>query len=838
MRALSRPRSVLIPGLLCGLILVGPSPAADTPPAEVSFSRHVVPLFSRLGCNAGTCHGTVKGQGGFKLSLFGAEPAVDHRRIVREEFGRRLDPVDPDNSLLLLKATGQVAHGGGNRLSIGTREYGLLRAWISRGTRLDSPGPVRLQVTPTQRTLRPGEQYTLAVEATFADGQREDVTGLCTFESRDSTVAVVDATGQVRATGIGDAALVVRYRAEPALAMVLVPGDAKGPFPAVKEHNFIDRHILAKLKLLHIPPADLCDDVTFLRRASLDITGALPTPDEIRAFLASTDPERRSKKTDDLLARPGHAALWATRFCDLLKPGHYFANAGLEELPASRRFHEWLRVRLAKNVAYDELVAGILLATSREGKSEAEWVKEARALAEEEAREDAELTIYSQRRTLDLYWQRTGAAGVKGTLQIAHAFLGLRLECAQCHRHPHDIWQQSDLLDFANFFQRVNGIGELRSSPGVVKEAERLVGEIKTLKDEAKRKSDAAKKSGLTKEAVKKIQDESKAIANRAKALEGLSKQLKVAEIHTDGKARFAEVVSPLGRQVSREFRLLGEKETVTVTADQDPRAVVVAWLRRPENPYFARAIVNRVWAHYFGRGIVDPPDHLSPLNPPSHPDLLAELEKGFIANRYDLRWLHRTIVTSRTYQQSARTNAASKTDTRNYAAFYPRRLPAEVLVDALNHATGSVEIFPAELRLPAGAKAIEVAGSVEAGKQRPALAYAFRIFGRPTRAVEIQCDCERDSTPTIVQTLFLANHPRVLEKIDNPKGRVAQLLAGQADENQRIEDLFLWTLSRRPTEAERSASQALLRASSSPERGLKDLLWSLMNTREFLLNY
>lgn len=805
---------------------------------EVSFSRHVVPLFSRVGCNAGICHGAVKGQGGFKLTLFGADPVLDHARVLREEFGRRVNPLDPENSLLLRKATGAVPHQGGARVHVGTPEYELLRRWIAQGARLDEPVTPRLSLTPAQKNLSLGESYRLRVVAHFGTDPGEDVTSLCTFESRDSTVAAVDSTGQVRATGIGDAALVVRYRAEPMLAQVLVPGEQKGPFPEVKEHNFIDRHVLAKLRTLHMPPAELYDDTTFLRRVSLDLAGELPTPEEVRAFLADTREDRRTRKIDELLARPGHSLLWATKFCDLLKPGNYSPNSGIADLPASRRFHGWLQAQLAKNLPYDELAERILLATSREGKSEAEWVEEVRALTVEEARAGADLVAYNQRRTLDLYWQRANAAGVKGTLQVAHAFLGLRLECAQCHRHPHDVWQQADLLDFANFFQRVTGPGGSGSSPGVLQQAERLTGEIKKLKDEAKARSDQAKAAGLSKDEMKKVQDEARELTARARQLETLSKRLKATEIHTGGKGSFAEVVSPLGRQVSREFRLLGEKQPITVSADQDPRQVVMTWLRRPENPYFARAIVNRVWAHYFGRGLIDPPDHLSPLNPPSHPELLAELEKGFIAHKYDLRWLHQTIVQSRTYQQSARTNASSRVDTRNYASFYPRRLSAELLVDALNHATGGSETYPAELRLREGARALEVAGSVEAGNQRASLAYAFRIFGRPGRAAEVQCDCERDGTPTIAQTLFLANHPRVLEKINLPGGRVAQILQKLPEPKDRVGELFLWTLSRHPGEEERRAALDLLQKSPTPEQGLRDLLWSLLNTREFLLNY
>lgn len=828
----------LAPIVLLGAIAAERAGAAENAPR---FTRHVEPLLSRLGCNAGVCHGAVKGQNGFRLSLFGVDPALDHSRIVREEFGRRFDPADPESSLFLLKASGKVAHGGGKRTDVGSPEYQVLRDWIVRGARLDSPSDsnlTQLMVTPAQQTLKKGDRFALKVDAVFADGSKEDVTGLCTFESRDSAIVLVDALGKAEAVGVGDTALVVRYRSEPAMTMVLVPGESKGEFPAVKAHNFIDKHVSDKLRLLQIQPAPLSDDATFLRRVTLDVTGSLPTPDEIRAFLASKDADKRSRKIDELLARPGYSALWATKFADLFKPGDYFKNSGLQELSNSRRFYEWLRARLQENTPYDDLAERILLATSREGKSEEEWVKEVRALAEEEAKPGADLTAYSSRRTLDLYWQRNTAAGVKGTLQISHAFLGLRMECAQCHRHPHDVWQQDDLLSFANYFMRIPTGGGSGSSPGVVKLADQFAGDIKKLKDEAKQVGDKAKDKSLSKEEQTKLQQEAKLLGDKAKMMEDMSKRLKAIEIHTSGKASFASVTSPLGKQESRQYRLLGSKRAESLPAERDPRENVMSWLRRADNPFFAKAIANRVWANYFGRGIVDPPDNLSPLNPPSHPELLAELAKGFVENKYDLKWLHRTILNSRTYQQSARTNPASKNDTRNYASFYPRRLPAEVLVDALNHATGSKETFPAELRLPANAKAIEVAGSVEGGKERASLAYAFRIFGRPLRAPEVQCDCERDSTPTIVQTLYLANHPRVLEKIANPQGRAAEIVKSLSEDAKRIDEVFLWALSRLPTNEEREACLAVLKESGAPEQGMRDVLWSLLNTKEFLLNY
>jgi hypothetical protein len=629
------------------VFLCGSAASRASEPARIEqprFTRHIVPLFSRLGCNAGACHGAVKGQNGFRLSLFGAEPALDHERLLRDAAGRRLNLLDPDASLLLLKATGRAPHQGGKRMDVGSPEYQLLRNWIAAGALLDAPEKsqiIRLRVTPTQQTLPLSEHYGLAVQATFSDGSTEDVTRLCVFESRDRGVAEVGADGQVRAAGVGDTALVVRYRSLPAVATVLVPGP-KTTFPDVQASNFIDRHIQDKLRRLNVPPSELCDDVTFLRRVHLDVTGALPTPDEIRAFLADPAPDRRTKKIDELLARPGHSALWATKFCDLLRPRISYQDFTHAPSPAgARRFYDWLRARLAENRPYDEIVERMLTASSLDGRSRDEWIREVVALQEEEATISRTRSpkVYTDRRTLDLYWHRFDATGVPGTIQVAHAFLGLRLQCAQCHRHPTDVWTQDDLLSFANFFMRVRantGVLTVKEAGDVKKKAGGTlsVEEKKKLTDEAARLSEQSKKlaaeakSKTDKAEAKRLQDEASALQERSGSLTRAVAVLECSAVfHAPGNPfGFATVSSTLGTQTSKEFRFLGELKPVTVTDEEDPRRLVVAWMRRPDNPYFAKAIVNRVWAHYFDRGLIDPPDDLSPLNPASHPELLQEL--------------------------------------------------------------------------------------------------------------------------------------------------------------------------------------------------------------------
>jgi hypothetical protein len=814
--------------------------AVDRPITEPLFSRHIIPLFSRLGCNAGSCHGAVQGKNGFRLSLFGSDPAVDHSRLLREFGGRRLNLANPASSLLLQKACGQVAHEGGKILDPSSPAYEMLLRWLTCGAPLDlvdRSRVARLEVEPAQHTGKVAASYSLRVRAQFADGSAEDVTALCTFDSRNREVAVVDRTGQVKLHGTGSAALVVRYRGQPVLAQVMVPAESRGTFPEVKGHNSIDKHVLDKLRQLQIQPAELCDDATFLRRASLDVTGALPTPGEVRTFVADPAADKRAKKIEELLLRPDHATLWATRFCDLLKP--QFTERGDTQYPIgpphARRFHDWIRVRLQENLPYDQLVERILTATSADGRSAEELVQELKRLAEEDEARDPELKAYRDRRTLDIFWLRTGATGVQGTIQIAHAFLGLRLQCAQCHRHPADVWQQDDLLSFANFFTRVG-----KGNDGVT-EAQRNKQreELKQMLGKAGRLREQAKDKKLSKEEAEQLLQQA-AELTRQLNVEGRLNNYRAnyTVVGQTPKAPLARVTSSLGTYEANAFRLLGEGTPTHVAADDDPRPRVMAWLRRPDNPFFAKAIVNRVWAHYFGRGIINPPDDLSPLNPPTHPELLAELCDGFIKSGYDLRWLHRTILASRTYQQSSTPNASNEHDTMHYARFHVRRLSAEALVDAINHATGSQESYPPNLYIPAGAKAMAVPGLTFFGvdyRQRASMDYAFTIFGRSRRAADSQCDCDSSAAPSLEQGLYLAAYEDVLHKIRAPQGRAAQL-AAMPDPEQAIEAAYLWTLSRLPTDAERQAIRQHLNKQPARVKGFEDLLWTLLNTREFQL--
>lgn len=837
-------------------LVVGTVPVIS---AQTLFTRHVEPVFSRLGCNSGGCHGKVRGEAGFQLSLFGVSPERDYQSLVREFAGRRVNLATPERSLILLKATGVVPHGGGKRTEVESSEYTILSQWIADGAPLDDIAKShisKLQISPIEKTAGQGESYELRVTATFADGSQEDVTQLCTFESRDVAVAEIDRAGRVRIAGVGDTALVARYRAQPVVAMVLAPGEGSAPAAAITEHNFIDAQIFQKLQALRIAPAEVCDDATFLRRASLDVAGALPTADEVRAFLADSSPNKRAAKIDELLSRPGHSAVWATKFCDVLRPRISYEDFTHRPAPEStRRFYDWMRARLTENTPYDEIAARILTATSYEDRPREAWLQEVTDyVAEDQDRTRTGPSKYAQRRTLDLYWHRFDATGVKGAIQVAHAFLGLRLQCAQCHRHPSDVWSQDDVLSFSNFFGRLRantGVLSVQEASAVKKaaggalapeEKKRFEDEVKRLNEEVKKLEEEAKKlnKDQDKAEIARLRSEGESLRQRSGALSKTAKLVDCSAVyHAPGNVfGFATVTSPLGTQKSDQFRLLGDAEPAVVLDDQDPRILVAAWLRRPDNPFFAKAVINRVWAHYFGSGLIEPVDDLSPLNPPSHPQLMQQLCDGFIAHEFDLKWLHRAILQSRAYQLSARAPAGKRPSTRNCFVFAERRLSAEVLLDALNQATGTVEKFGSS-HVPINAKAIEVPTSVldEAIGSKFVQA-TFTVFGRPTRNTESLCDCDRQDQPTLMQSLYLLNHPELHKRIANPQGRVAAILKARSDPADQVEEVYLWTVSRLPTAQEKQLCLEYLQQSASPQQGLAGVMWSLLNTSEFVLNH
>ncbi len=395
----------------------------------VSYRLDAAPVFSKAGCNMGACHGNLNGKGGFRLSLRGEDPAFDVMSLTRESFGRRLDPAHPDDSLALLKPTGQVPHEGGQRLQPGSPEFLALRGWIASGATDDvaaAPKLAKLTVWPSDRYLAPGPKGTqpaqqLLVTAEFSDGTTRDVTRQAAYDVSDPTRASVSADGRVEVSGPGEVVVAVRYLEGRGVSRLAFLADRPDfAWDDQPGGNAIDRAVFAKLKALKIRPSEPASDAVFLRRASLDAIGLLPTPDEARAFLADRDPEKRAKLVDRLVNRPEFADFWALKWADLLRNEE--KSMGLKGVWT---FQRWLRDRIAADVPMDEFAREILTARG------STWQNPPAS------------------------FHRTNRDPQTAAETIGQVFLGVRLQCARCHNHPFDVWTQDDYYGLAAYFANV-----------------------------------------------------------------------------------------------------------------------------------------------------------------------------------------------------------------------------------------------------------------------------------------------------------------------------------------------------------------------------------------------
>jgi hypothetical protein len=788
-----RPNGLAVVAALALAMTAGPAapagaagaPPGPAAPRAVGFDRHVEALLGRLGCNAGACHGSSRGKGGLKLSLFGADPAADHAALTRG----RVDTDNPAHSLLLRKPTGQVRHGGGRRLEPGSWEYRVLLRWAEQGAKRGPAGPPRrLSITPGElRLAGPAAEGELRVTAEFAGGGREDVTRFCTFRAGDEAVAEVDGTGRARGRRPGVTFVVAGYGGVWAHTSVLVPRPVPAGFtyPDIPPHNVIDGVVLRRLRRLNVVPSSPCSDAEFLRRVTIDVTGSLPPPDEVRNFLAGADPSKRARKVEELLASPRHAALWATKFCDWTACDIDALEEPADLRPArARMWHDWFRKRVQENVPYDRLVRGVLGGTTRGGRGLAAWMT-AEIARLEAARARGADPGYADRPFLDLYWRRLDGAGPvpperMGELTAA-AFLGLRLQCAQCHRHPADRWTQTDYRAFTNVFARVR------------------FGQSPELRDAVIDLLEARRAAGAGGKPLPRLQE---------MYLEsGTERYL------TDPATGKPLPPRPPGGPALNDRA--------------DPREGLVAWMVSPGNPYFARNFANRVWQHYFGRGLVEAADEFSDARPPEFPELLDVLAAEFVKGGYDVRRLERLILNSRTYQLSSAPNETNAEDESGLARFRARRPMSEVVADLLHDACGATPDYRPDA--PAGARATEV---VTNRPLNPLLGRVARSFGRPARRQ--LCDCERRAEPVLAECLMLMSDPALLEL--TRRGRVARLCGGGVTDGAAVEGLYLAALSRPPSADERAAALDYLRRKVGRRAGLEGLLWVLLNTREFIL--
>ncbi len=707
-------------------VRVAVSHVAEHPPA--SFRHDVMPVFMRGGCNAGGCHGAARGKDGFRLSLFGFDPAGDYFRLTREQALRRINRALPEESLLIAKATGAVTHTGGKVFEPDSVYAKALRDWIASGAPNDvaeAPAVTRVEIFPPRAVLEgEGATQQFVAVAHYADGRTRDVSNLALFITNNESTAAITSDGLVTAGSRGEAFVMARFDTHTVGSQTLVlPKDAAFAPADDPPANYVDELVNAKLHTMRMNPSPLCGDEEFLRRVTLDVTGRLPTREEHDAFVADPSAGKRAAKIDELLQRKEFAELWAMKWSELLMVK---SIPNRVEYKPMFLYSQWITRQIAGGVPLDEMVRSLLSASGGSFASPA-------------------VNFYQIEETT----QKTAE-------NVAQIFLGTRLQCTQCHNHPFDRWTMDDYYSFAAFFSQIG------------------------------------RKTG---------EDYRETIVFDQRSGE--------ATHLVDGR-----VMKP---------KFLGDVEPDTTGRDR--RAVLAEWITSPQNPYFAVNIANRVWAHFMGIGIIEPVDDVRVSNPPSNPALHAALGAKLVEYKYDLRQLVRDICNSDAYQRTSDPNESNATDTRNFAHARVRRIPAEALLDCLCQATEALEKFPG---LPLGARAVQIAdGGVST--------YFLTTFGRAPR--NTACACEAKAEPTLSQALHLLNGSAVQDKI--AQGRVVEtMLESGKKPAEVIDEIYLRSLCRHPTEDEARQMAELCGSAEQPVGELQDVFWAVLNSREFLFNH
>lgn len=876
------------------------------------FQKHVSPLLGRLGCNGRACHGSFQGQGGFQLSLFGYDFDADHKALLDND-SPRVDLEDKLESLILTKPVDEDMHEGGKRYEEGGWQYWVLRRWIEAGAPYDAKKVQKLEsleVTPHEiQFSENGQTQQLNVIAHWEDGTSEDVTCLCRFQSNDAAIAAINEGGLVTAGEAGDTHVVVSYdnAVVPILALRPMSGQVGENYPQITARTEVDRRVAAKLKKLGIIPSDVCSDEVFLRRASLDVTGTLPTTQEVNAFRQDTRTDKRALKIEELLARPAYAAQWTTFLCDMTGNNEdQLRNFFPQNVRLENQWYQWIYKRVQENVPYDELVEGIVTAVSRlPDESYSEYCEKLSEICRDKTGEE-----FAERPGMVHYWARRNFQTAEDrAIGFAYTFLGVRIQCAQCHKHPFDQWAKSDFENFERLFGRVQA-RQNTMAPDAKKTYTKMVSSLEI---------DKELKGNLLRKEIGELMMKGETVP---------LPELVVSAPRTPKNKKGA--AQPV------QAKLLGGD---WVDVDQaDIRGKLMDWLRSPENPYFAKAITNRIWAQYFGVGIVNPPDDLNLANAPSNAPLLDYLADGFVGSGYDMKWLHREILNSDAYQRSWIPNATNRLDKHNFSHGLLRRLPAETAFDAVRMAVAN-DVFVDQARDLELQRAITKPGSSARSNNRDDQSYALSVFGRSVR--ESNCDCDRSSEPSLLQTVFLANDSAVQQWLTDSKtswvaevaekfgwetpvgransgqsaspqarkqlkrfagllseaneqiadakteGRIRMLeslqkkraeimkraesmakknrllsdwnrmlgeteaeiedAAAQSESSRRMtqeqalwvaEHAYLRSLSRRPNAAELSIATNYLTSEDNPTSAVEGLIWSLINTKEFILNH
>lgn len=714
-----------------------PAGEITAPAGGWSFRNHVIPVLTRLGCNSGACHGAAAGKGGFKLTLRGFDPQADFNVLTRQSLGRRVNKIEPAKSLMLLKPTMAIGHGGGKRLSTDSLEYKVLSEWIAGGLAAPTESDARItriEVSPKASTLAANAEQQLRVIASYSDGHAEDVTRWVKYSTADPAVATVDDDGKVKMQGSGETAISVWYQSQVSFARLANPFPNKiAPevFARSPRQNFIDELILKKLQTLNIAPSDQATDREFVRRAYLDAMGVLPTPQEAESFLADNSPNKRARLIERLLAREEFTDYWTNRWSDVL-----LVSSDKIGSTAMWSFHNWIRESVAVNKTWDKLVREIITASGN-------------------TLENGAANYYVMHKEVtDL------------TENASMAFLGMSITCARCHNHPLEKWTQKQYFQMANLFARVGLKNGVRA--GDVQVYSNPTGEVMHPR---------------------------------------LGKPLPPAPL--DGEA-------------------------LAFDSPKDRREHLAEWLTSPSNPYFAKAVVNRVWKNFMGRGLVEAVDDMRATNPPSNEELLTALTTDFTDHGFDIKHLIRTVMNSAAYQRSSAANEANKQDERFYSRYIIKRLPAEALLDAVSQVTGVPTEFPG---YPAGMRAMQLPDA-------RVNSYFLTIFGKPPRFAT--CECERTAEPSVTQALHIINGDTINQKLRATGGLVDSFLKLGATDEMIINHLYHAAFSRQPEKEEinrllsvMNESRETAKSSSEARRqAVEDLAWAVLTSKEFMFNH
>ncbi len=707
----------------------------DETQPPVNFLKDIAPILDKQGCSAGMCHGKFGGQGGLNLSLLTLNPETDYEPIVHHNRGRRINLLEPDQSLFFLKPTGQIPHEGGLRFEPNSEDGSKILRWIEAGAPFsdDEPRLRKLEVEPSTFVLSDvGQTAQLKVLAHFSDGSIEDVTEKAVYESKDAPVAEVSTTGEVTSVRWGGTAVIARFLGVVDAAFVTIPRNSEAATipenEKFKPNNFIDEFVLAKLEKLNIRPSALTTDDAFMRRIYLDTIGRLPTPDEVKSFLTDTDPYKRSHLIDLLLDTPEWVNLRTLKLADMLRIHPRTLGNGAFGERGATLFHEWVHKAVETNAPYDKFVRELITARG---------------------------STYQHGPTNYYRIERQPAGRAETTAQV---FLGIRLSCARCHKHPFDQWTTDDYWNFAAFN------GKIRTQGG------ELYNEL-------------------------------------------------VISYNPNGRVINQSVEGNRGEVAQPTF--LGG-ESLSANYQGDILRVLADWMTSSTNPYFATATVNRIWSHYFSRGIVDPVDDMRATTPPSVEGLLEALADAFVQSGFDTKHIIRLILNSRTYQLSAEPNETNQLDDRFFSRFYPRPMMAQILLDVVNDVTGTSQKYG---RYPSGKRAVEL--------PLPVSSRFLSLYGRSGR--EFLGDLDPKLEPTLTQALYMINSRDVHQKLRSTNGVLTRSIKAKLNNRELITELYLTTLSRLPTDEELKTAKAYLAESPKRRAGSEDILWALISSREFI---